>query len=153
MTLLSDAISSEAYRFSKNRMTVYNISLPTAVLIWLMIYPMMLQIDFGSIKRVSRNPKGLLITLIVNWAVKPFTMFALALLFFTRGGPVLAPLGVGLGVFLVLAAGFDLGERIVARASGWRASGRRVLPDQGRGSVLSAASLSWGAVMFRRAMR
>lgn len=65
-----------------NRMTVYNISLPTAVLIWLMIYPMMLQIDFGSIKRVSRNPKGLLITLIVNWAVKPFTMFALALLFF-----------------------------------------------------------------------
>jgi len=65
-----------------DRMTVYNISLPVAVLIWLMIYPMMLQIDFGSIKRVGRNPTGLLITLIVNWAIKPFTMFALASLFF-----------------------------------------------------------------------
>ncbi len=64
------------------RMNVYNISLPVAVLIWLMIYPMMLQIDFGSIVRVGKNPKGLIITLIVNWAVKPFTMFALALLFF-----------------------------------------------------------------------
>lgn len=64
------------------RMTVYNISIPVAVLIWLMIYPMMLQIDFGSILRVGRNPKGLVITLIVNWAIKPFTMFALALLFF-----------------------------------------------------------------------
>jgi len=65
-----------------DRMTVYNISLPVAVLIWLMIYPMMLQIDFGSIKRVGRNPTGLVITLIVNWAIKPFTMFALASLFF-----------------------------------------------------------------------
>ena len=64
------------------RMNVYNISIPVAVLIWLMIYPMMLQIDFGSIMRVGRNPKGLVITLIVNWAIKPFTMFALALLFF-----------------------------------------------------------------------
>jgi ACR3 family arsenite transporter len=65
-----------------DHMTVYNISLPVAVLIWLMIYPMMLQIDFGSIIRVGKNPKGLIITLIVNWAIKPFTMFALALLFF-----------------------------------------------------------------------
>ena len=65
-----------------DRMTVYNISLPVAVLIWLMIYPMMLQIDFSSIKRVGRNPTGLVITLIVNWAIKPFTMFALASLFF-----------------------------------------------------------------------
>ncbi|MHB8106878.1 MAG: ACR3 family arsenite efflux transporter [Candidatus Cryosericum sp.] len=64
------------------RMNVYNISIPVAVLIWLMIYPMMLQIDFGSIMRVGRNPKGLVITLVVNWAIKPFTMFALALLFF-----------------------------------------------------------------------
>ena len=62
-----------------DKMTVYSISLPVAVLIWLMIYPMMLQIDFGSILRVGRNPKGLLITLIVNWAIKPFTMFLLAI--------------------------------------------------------------------------
>lgn len=65
-----------------DKLTVYSISLPIAVLIWLMIYPMMLQIDFGSIRRVGRNPRGLAITLIVNWAIKPFTMFLLALLFF-----------------------------------------------------------------------
>ncbi len=74
------------------RMNVYNISIPVAVLIWLMIYPMMLQIDFGSILRVGRNPKGLVITLIVNWAIKPFTMFALALLFFKGAyGRILTP--------------------------------------------------------------
>jgi len=75
-----------------DRLTVYSISLPVAVLIWLMIYPMMLQIDFGSIMRVGRSPKGLLITLIVNWAIKPFTMFVLALLFFKGAyGRILTP--------------------------------------------------------------
>jgi ACR3 family arsenite transporter len=59
-----------------------NVSLPIAILIWLMIYPMMLKIDFSSIKRVGENPKGLLITWVVNWLVKPFTMFALAWFFF-----------------------------------------------------------------------
>ncbi|MEA4882832.1 MAG: ACR3 family arsenite efflux transporter [Clostridia bacterium] len=58
-----------------------HVSIPVAILIWFMIYPMMLQIDFGSIVRATRQPKGLTITLIVNWIVKPFTMFGLAWLF------------------------------------------------------------------------
>jgi len=65
-----------------DRLTVYQISIPVAVLIWLMIYTMMLQIDFNSLLHVGRNPKGLVITLIVNWAIKPFTMYAIAWLFF-----------------------------------------------------------------------
>jgi ACR3 family arsenite transporter len=65
-----------------DRWTIYQVSIPVAILIWLMIYPMMLQIDFSSIMKVGKNPTGLLITLFVNWAIKPFTMFALAWLFF-----------------------------------------------------------------------
>jgi len=66
-----------------DRMTIYHISIPVAILIWLMIYPMMLQIDFSSIKRVGKNPKGLIITLVVNWLIKPFTMFGISYLFFS----------------------------------------------------------------------
>src|SRR3989344_5963404 len=58
------------------------INIPIAVLIWLMIYPMMLKIDFASIKNVGKRPKGLIITLIVNWLVKPFSMALLAWVFF-----------------------------------------------------------------------
>lgn len=58
------------------------INLPIAVLIWLMIYPMMLKIDFGSILRVRSRPHGILITLFVNWIVKPFSMALIAWLFF-----------------------------------------------------------------------
>src|SRR5258708_3572133 len=50
------------------------INIPMAVLIWLMIYPMMLKVDFGSIVNAGRRPKGLLITVVVNWLVKPFSM-------------------------------------------------------------------------------
>jgi len=57
---------------------------PIAVLIWLMIYPMMLQIDFASIAGVGRRPRGLLVTLIVNWLVKPFSMAFLGWLFFSH---------------------------------------------------------------------
>lgn len=57
------------------------INLPIAVLIWLMIVPMMMKIDFSSIGSVTRRPKGLLVTLFVNWLVKPFSMFALGWLF------------------------------------------------------------------------
>ena len=59
-----------------------NVSLPIAVLIWIMIYPMMLKIDFTSIVNEVKMPKGLTITLTVNWIIKPFTMFAIAWLFF-----------------------------------------------------------------------
>ena len=60
----------------------YNVSLPIAVLIWLMIYPMMLKVDFQSIKNIGKNPKGLFVTWISNWLIKPFTMFGIASLFF-----------------------------------------------------------------------
>ncbi len=59
-----------------------NISLPIVVLIWLMIYPMMLKVDFQSVKDVRKNPQGLFVTWAVNWLVKPFTMFGIAWLFF-----------------------------------------------------------------------
>ena len=59
-----------------------NVNLVVAVLIWAMIFPMMVGVDFTSIRDVGRKPKGLVITIIVNWAIKPFTMAALAVLFF-----------------------------------------------------------------------
>jgi len=60
------------------------INIPIAVLIWLMIYPMMLKIDFSSIVRVGQRPRGLVVTLIVNWLVKPFSMAFLGWLFFNH---------------------------------------------------------------------
>jgi len=59
-----------------------NVSIPMAILIWLMIYPMMLKVDFQSIRNVGKNPKGLFVTWITNWLIKPFTMFGIAWLFF-----------------------------------------------------------------------
>jgi ACR3 family arsenite transporter len=59
-----------------------SVNLPVAILIWVMIYPMMVQVDFASIKDVGRRPKGLLLTLTVNWLIKPFTMAGLGWLFF-----------------------------------------------------------------------
>lgn len=58
------------------------ISIPIAVLIWVMIYPMMMKVDFKSIKNIRKNPKGLYVTWVVNWLIKPFTMYGLAALFF-----------------------------------------------------------------------
>ena len=60
---------------------ISGISIPIAILIWIMIYPMMLKVDFQSIKQVGRNPKGLFITWITNWLIKPFTMYGIASLF------------------------------------------------------------------------
>jgi ACR3 family arsenite transporter len=59
-----------------------SVNLVVAVLIWAMVYPMMVAVDFGSLKNVHRRPKGLVITLVVNWLIKPFTMAALGVLFF-----------------------------------------------------------------------
>ncbi len=64
------------------RLEYYNVSIPVAILIWLMIYPMMMKVDFQSVKDVGKNPKGLYVTWVVNWLIKPFTMYALAWLFF-----------------------------------------------------------------------
>ncbi len=59
-----------------------NVNLLVALLIWAMVYPMMVGVDFGSLGQVGRRPKGLVITLVVNWLVKPFTMAGLGVLFF-----------------------------------------------------------------------
>lgn len=59
-----------------------HVNLVVAILIWVMIYPMMIQIDWSSIKQVGARPRGLFLTLVVNWLIKPFTMAALGVLFF-----------------------------------------------------------------------
>ncbi|MFO7660599.1 MAG: arsenical-resistance protein, partial [Candidatus Cloacimonadaceae bacterium] len=58
------------------------VSIPIAILIWLMIYPMMMKVDFASIKNVGKNPKGLYVTWVTNWLIKPFSMYLIAWLFF-----------------------------------------------------------------------
>ncbi len=64
-----------------SRFEYANVSIPVAILIWLMIYPMMLKIDFSSIIKATKKPKGLTITLITNWLIKPFTMYLIAAFF------------------------------------------------------------------------
>ncbi|GAB3114869.1 ACR3 family arsenite efflux transporter [Aestuariicella hydrocarbonica] len=61
---------------------VAHVNIPVAIFIWVMIYPMMIQVDFASLKDIGKKPKGLLLTLVINWLVKPFTMAALGWLFF-----------------------------------------------------------------------
>jgi len=63
-------------------LTYAHVNLVVAVFIWAMIYPMMVQIDFSAIRQVGREPRGLVLTLVVNWLIKPFTMAALGWLFF-----------------------------------------------------------------------
>ncbi|MGL5318892.1 MAG: arsenic resistance protein, partial [Bacteroidales bacterium] len=65
-----------------SRFEYANVSIPVAILIWLMIYPMMLKVDFQSIKNVGKNPKGIIITCVTNWLIKPFSMFAISWVFF-----------------------------------------------------------------------
>ncbi len=61
---------------------IARVNLPVALLIWLMIYPMMVQVDFSSMADVGKRPRGLLLTLVINWLIKPFTMAALGWFFF-----------------------------------------------------------------------
>lgn len=65
-----------------NQFEYAKVSIPMAILIWLMIYPMMMKVDFQSIKNVGKSPKGLFVTWITNWLIKPFTMYGIATLFF-----------------------------------------------------------------------
>lgn len=64
-----------------NKFEYYNVSIPVAILIWLMIYPMMLKIDFTSILGAAKKPKGLVVTCVTNWVIKPFTMYFIAAFF------------------------------------------------------------------------
>lgn len=59
-----------------------HVNIVVAILIWIMIYPMMIQVDFSAIKDVGKKPKGLVLTVVINWLIKPFTMAALGWLFF-----------------------------------------------------------------------
>ncbi|NIZ12620.1 ACR3 family arsenite efflux transporter [Phaeobacter sp. HF9A] len=71
---------------------VASINLVVAVLIWAMVYPMMVNVDFGAVAGVARQPKGLLVTLVVNWLIKPFSMALLAVLFFEHlFAPLISP--------------------------------------------------------------
>lgn len=65
-----------------NKFEYAKVSIPVAILIWVMIYPMMMKVDFQSIKNVGKNPKGLYVTWITNWLIKPFTMYAISAFFF-----------------------------------------------------------------------
>jgi ACR3 family arsenite transporter len=78
-TLIGNAAPGVATWLSK--FSYAQISIPVAVLIWLMIYPMMLQIDFASLKRVGTDKRGLIVTTVSNWLIKPFTMYAIAYFF------------------------------------------------------------------------
>lgn len=64
-----------------DHLSIAGISIPIAILIWVMIYPMMMKVDFQSVKQVGKNPKGLFVTWVVNWLIKPFTMYAIASVF------------------------------------------------------------------------
>lgn len=65
-----------------NQFEYANVSVPIAILIWIMIYPMMMKVDFQSIKNISKNPSGLVVTWVTNWLIKPFTMYMIAAFFF-----------------------------------------------------------------------
>jgi len=71
----------EAFQFIA-KLEYAKVNLVVAVLIWVMIYPMMVNIDFNSLKDLYKKPKGLCVTLVVNWLIKPFTMAFLGILFF-----------------------------------------------------------------------
>ena len=74
-----------------NRFEYAKVSIPIAILIWLMIYPMMMKVDFASIRNVGKNPKGLYVTWVTNWLIKPFTMYAIAWFFFFVAFKTLIP--------------------------------------------------------------
>lgn len=65
-----------------NKFEFAKVSIPVSILIWVMIYPMMMKVDFQSVKSVGKNPKGLYVTWVTNWLIKPFTMYGISVLFF-----------------------------------------------------------------------
>jgi len=67
-----------------SRLEIARVNIPVAILIWLMIYPMMLQIDFTSIRQIRKKPRGVVWTVVINWLIKPFTMAFFAWIFFAK---------------------------------------------------------------------
>ena len=84
------------------RFQISGISIPIAVLIWVMIYPMMMKVDFQSIKQIGKNPKGLLVTWVTNWLIKPFTMYGIAYLFLFVVIPLIGGILTRMTVMLLL---------------------------------------------------
>lgn len=76
-------IAGEDIKILSN-LEIFQVNIPVAILIWFMIYPMMLQVDFSSLKNIGKRPKGLILTLVVNWLIKPFSMAFFAWIFFTK---------------------------------------------------------------------
>ena len=76
-------VAGDSVKFLSD-LEIFNVNIPVAILVWLMIYPMMLQVDFSSIKNVGKRPKGIILTLVVNWLIKPFTMAFFAWVFFSK---------------------------------------------------------------------
>jgi arsenite transporter len=91
-----------------NRFEYAKVSIPMAILIWVMIYPMMMKVDFQSIKNVGKNPKGLYVTWITNWLIKPFTMYGIGYFFLMVAFRSFIPAGLAnqylAGVILLGAA-------------------------------------------------
>ncbi|WP_328597629.1 arsenic resistance protein [Selenomonas montiformis] len=81
---------------------IFGISIPIAVLIWVMIYPMMMKVDFQSIKQIGKNPKGLLVTWVTNWLIKSFTMYGIAYLFWFVVIPLIGGILTRMTVMLLL---------------------------------------------------
>ncbi len=79
--LILGHILPEVFQFFAG-LEIAHVNIPVAIFIWVMIYPMMTQVDFSSIKDIGKKPKGLVLTVFINWLVKPFTMAALGWLFF-----------------------------------------------------------------------
>ena len=71
-----------------------HVSIPIAILIWMMVFPMMLKVDFKSVKNVAKQPKGIVVTCVTNWIIKPFTMFGIAWFFFFVVFKYLIPLNL-----------------------------------------------------------
>jgi ACR3 family arsenite transporter len=83
MGVVIGKISGDSIRVLSD-LNISTVNVPVAILVWLMIYPMMVQIDFSSITKVGSNPRGLALTLIINWLIKPFTMAFFAWIFFDK---------------------------------------------------------------------
>lgn len=71
-----------AFSITLGKWEYAHVSIPIAILIWMMVFPMMLKVDFKSVKSVARQPKGIVVTCVSNWIIKPFTMFGVSWFFF-----------------------------------------------------------------------
>ena len=105
------------------KLEVAHINLPVAVLIWVMIYPMMIQIDWTAIRQVGQRPQGLALTLVINWLIKPFTMAALGVLFFEHlYAPWIEPASASeyIAGMILLAMHLGHGAASWFQSLGWR---------------------------------